>query len=248
MNLRDFRSSPGAAWAGPLLIFMVFKFASDTVRSEASNAPWYWAHPEQWIYPVQTLVTLALVGFWWRHYTFQPLGIRNVLLALVAGTVGIALWILPSWLYERGAVAQNEWLGFVSRAGDHTSFDPSIWESSPGVYWSVVGMRLLRMTVAVAFAEELFWRGFLWRIVSDPYRDFHKVPFAQPSWKALGAVVLLFTFSHGKPDWFAAVIYGLIISGLYRMTKSVGACVIAHAVSNLVLGIYVMKTRQWGFW
>jgi hypothetical protein len=28
----------------------------------------------------------------------------------------------------------------------------------------------------------------------------------------------------------------------------VGACVIAHAVSNLVLGIYVMKTRQWGFW
>jgi hypothetical protein len=31
-------------------------------------------------------------------------------------------------------------------------------------------------------------------------------------------------------------------------TKSLGACVWMHAVANLLLGFYVMKTRQWGFW
>jgi hypothetical protein len=31
-------------------------------------------------------------------------------------------------------------------------------------------------------------------------------------------------------------------------TKSLGACVVAHAVTNLGLGIYIMVTRQWGFW
>jgi membrane protease YdiL (CAAX protease family) len=31
-------------------------------------------------------------------------------------------------------------------------------------------------------------------------------------------------------------------------TKSLGACVFMHAVGNLALGLYVMKTQQWGFW
>jgi hypothetical protein len=26
------------------------------------------------------------------------------------------------------------------------------------------------------------------------------------------------------------------------------SCVLAHAVSNLLLGLWIMQTRQWGFW
>ncbi|MFN0130337.1 MAG: type II CAAX prenyl endopeptidase Rce1 family protein [Verrucomicrobiales bacterium] len=54
--------------------------------------------------------------------------------------------------------------------------------------------------------------------------------------------------SHTKPDYAAAVIYGSIIGWLYLRTKSVGACVIAHGVSNLLMGIYIMVTKQWGLW
>lgn len=248
MTLRELRNGPGAAWAGPLLILLVLMFLPDLVKSEAPDAPWYRAQPKQWGIPLQTVLVLAAVAFWWRQYTFKPLSPKVVLLAVVAGIVGIALWILPSWLYDRGWVMKVEWLGLTSRAGDRDSFDPTIWADSPGIYWSVVGIRLLRMTVAVAFAEELFWRGFVWRLASDPYRDFHKVPFAQPNWKSLAAVTALFSFSHMVPDRLMAAIWCLIISWLYVRTRSVGACVIAHAVSNLVLGIYVMVTKQWGFW
>jgi CAAX prenyl protease-like protein len=248
MTLREIRSSPGAAWAGPLLVFMLFLLLPGLVQSEAAGAPWYRAQPKQWIYPLQTLTTLAAVAFWWRQYTFKPLGIRTTLWALFAGTVGIALWILPSWLYDHGKAGECSWLGFTSRAGDKEAFNPGIWEDSPGLYWSVIIVRFVRMTVAAALAEELFWRGFLWRTVSDPYRDFSRVPFGQRSWKALGAVLVLFILEHQAPDRFAALIYCLIVSGLYVRTKSVGACVIAHGMSNFLLGLYVMVTKQWGFW
>ena len=123
-----------------------------------------------------------------------------------------------------------------------------MWAENPAAYWTVVGLRLVRMTVLVAFAEELFWRGFLWRMISDPYRNFHQVPFAQRDWKSFVAVTALFTLIHSEPDRAAAVIYACIMGWLYLRTRSVGACVVAHAVSNLVLGIYILITRQWGFW
>jgi membrane protease YdiL (CAAX protease family) len=33
----------------------------------------------------------------------------------------------------------------------------------------------------------------------------------------------------------------------YR-TRSLASCVVAHAVTNLLLGLWIMATRQWGFW
>ena len=33
----------------------------------------------------------------------------------------------------------------------------------------------------------------------------------------------------------------------YR-THSLSACVLAHAVTNLLLGLWIMHTGQWGFW
>jgi len=245
MTLRELRSSPGAAWAGPLLIFLGLSGIGQAIKNEEA-AEWYWRYPEQWMYPLQTVVTLAAIAFWWKHYTFRPLSAGAILASAAVGAAGIALWILPSWLYDRGLVQEISWLGFTSRAGD--GFDPTLWQDQPALYWSVVAMRFLRMTLAVALAEELFWRGFLWRMLSDPYRDFSQVPFAQWSWKSFGAVVLLIVFAHMGPDRAAALVWGVLISLLYMRTKSVGACVAAHATANLLLGIYVMKTQQWGFW
>jgi CAAX prenyl protease-like protein len=245
MTLRELRSSPGAAWAGPLLIFLALSAIGQVIGDENASE-WYWRYPEQWMYPLQTAVTLAAIAFWWKHYTFRPLDLRIVLWSMLAGAAGIALWILPSWLYDRGFVPEISWLGFTSRTGD--GFDPTLWQEQPALYWSVIFARFVRMTIAVALAEELFWRGFLWRTLSDPYRDFSEVPFAQWSWKSFAAVVVLIVFAHMGPDRAAALLWGVLISLLYLRTRSVGACVVAHASANLLLGIYVMKTQQWGFW
>ncbi len=245
MTLRELRSSPGAAWAGPLLILLGLSGIAQLLQDKDS-VEWYWHSPEQWMYPLQTVIILASIAFWWKHYTFRPLSGGILVLSVLTGALGIVLWILPSWLYDREFVREIPWLGFTSRAGD--GFDPALWQDQPALYWPVVVMRFVRMTVAVALAEELFWRGFLWRTLSDPYRDFSQVPFAQRSWKSFTAVVVLIVLAHMAPDRAASLVWGVLISLLYLHTKSVGACIVAHATANLLLGLYVMKTQQWGFW
>jgi hypothetical protein len=39
-----------------------------------------------------------------------------------------------------------------------------------------------------------------------------------------------------------------LIGLLLIRTKSLGACIIAHAVSNFLLGAYVLYAREWFFW
>ena len=53
---------------------------------------------------------------------------------------------------------------------------------------------------------------------------------------------------HNPPDWVAALTTGVFYNWLAIRTRSLSSCVLAHAVTNLVLGFYVLQTRQWGFW
>jgi hypothetical protein len=39
-----------------------------------------------------------------------------------------------------------------------------------------------------------------------------------------------------------------MIAWLLVKTRSLGACIIAHGVTNLLLGVYVLYSRDWYFW
>src|SRR6266576_3557256 len=54
--------------------------------------------------------------------------------------------------------------------------------------------------------------------------------------------VLLSSFRWWKK--FSCALYNVVA---YR-TQSFASCVLAHAVTNLLLGLWIMQTRQWGFW
>lgn len=246
--------APAVAHAGPFLVFMALMAVSGFVKTDIAGNPWWRMHPEQWAYPLQTAVCLGLVAWWWPSYKFGHIRARGMAFGALIGAVGIAVWLFPSWLHgQLGIVDDPEhipWyrtaVGVVSRA--EPGFDPTIWKDSPGVFWTVIVVRFLRMTVAVAFLEELFWRSFLWRTVADPYRDFHKVPIGQFSARALAATVPLFALAHTPPDYLAAIFWALGVSWVLVKTKSLGACVLCHAVSNFLLGVYIMRTGQWGLW
>jgi membrane protease YdiL (CAAX protease family) len=46
----------------------------------------------------------------------------------------------------------------------------------------------------------------------------------------------------------AAAAWFSMIHWLYLRTKNIWDCVIAHAVTNLLLGVYVLKYEQWWLW
>ncbi len=100
--------------------------------------------------------------------------------------------------------------------------------------------------VVVPLLEEIFWRGFLLRyLVRD---DFAKVQLGTFTPWSFGLVTLLFGCAHWGPDFGPAIITGALYNGVAYYTRSLSCCVFAHALTNMLLGAYIIKTGQWGFW
>jgi uncharacterized protein len=78
--------------------------------------------------------------------------------------------------------------------------------------------------------------------------DFQKVPFGTFTWKSFSIVSVAFCFEHQMADWPAALITSVLFNLVAIRTRSLSACVFAHAVTNLGLGIYILRTGQNGFW
>jgi CAAX prenyl protease-like protein len=137
------------------------------------------------------------------------------------------------------------WCGLVERK---EGFDPTIFPAASGSYMLTVALRFIRMVCIVPWVEELFWRGFLMRYVQAGEKEFTAIPFGKHSLPAYAIVTLAVTFIHAKEDWLAAFAWGSLMYYLAVRTRSLGACLVMHAVGNFLLGCYVMKTQQWGFW
>jgi membrane protease YdiL (CAAX protease family) len=79
-------------------------------------------------------------------------------------------------------------------------------------------------------------------------KPFTRVPFGTHSWKAFWITTLAVTLIHNPEDWAAAFLWGSLVYALAIHTKSLRACILMHALGNLILGIYILKSGQYGYW
>jgi CAAX prenyl protease-like protein len=93
--------------------------------------------------------------------------------------------------------------------------------------------------------EELFWRDYLWRQILSP-NDFKLAAVGTPNWTAILIVSAAFSFVHVQ--MLTAFVWGMMVASLLVYTRSLGACIIMHGVTNLLLGGYVLWTKQWAWW
>jgi CAAX prenyl protease-like protein len=216
---------PFAVFMGGLaLISLVQSFAP------AENAPLWLAEPKYWVFPLQTVFCGALLVWFWKAYEWGAKW--HVITAVLTGLVVLALWISPQWL-----------LGAEQRTD---GFNPGLFAGSAALYWGTLILRFIRLVVIVPLLEEIFWRGFLLRYLIK--EDFTKVSFGTFSWFSFGVVTVMFGLAHFGPDFIPALLTGAIYNLLAVKTRSLACCVLAHAVTNLGLGLYIMQTGQWGFW
>ncbi len=185
--------------------------------------------PMYWIYPIQTAVCAAALLWFWRSYDFGESGGGKLLLGVVVGLVIFGLWISPQEVLHKAARTEG--------------FDPGV---VPGLTpWMLVA-RFTRLVIIVPLVEEIFWRGFLLRYLVR--EDFTALPFGSCNRFSFRDVVAAFTLVHGSEDWPAAFLTGILLNLVATRTRSLAACVLAHAAANLALGCYICATRQWGFW
>ena len=103
-------------------------------------------------------------------------------------------------------------------------------------------MRFFGLVAVVPILEEFFLRGFLMRFVME--RDWWEVPFGKASVFAivLGTAVPMMTH---PGELLAAAVWFSMITWLMLRTRNIWDCVAAHALTNLILGIYVVSSGTW---
>lgn len=223
------------AYIGPFFIFLGFLLLSEMVGKPFAgrDVPWFLGEPRYWVFPLQTVVCGALLWRWWSFYplsrsTWSP---RGILIGTVIGIVALVIWIAPQQFF--GVAARTD------------GFDPNrLGEGA--AYWTNLVFRFARLVIIVPLVEEIFWRGFLLRYLIN--QDFTRVPIGAFSWLSFGVTTAGFMLEHGPADYPAAIITGVLFNVVAYTTRSLGACVLAHAVTNAILGVYVLRTGQWGFW
>ena len=191
----------------------------------------FWAQQSKyWVFPLQTVVCAALL--WWFWPAYQLRAPRQIWVGIGVGLVVLAIWIAPQAV-----------LGFPPRTD---GFNPELFTSEPLLYWLTIIFRFLRLVIVVPLVEEIFWRGFLLRYLIN--EKFDEVPFGTFSWLSFAVVTVAFCFAHTTADWPAAAVTGALYNWVAYKTKSLSTCVVAHALTNALLGGWIMVTKQWGFW
>ena len=216
------------AYVLPMALFLALLAVNSALKSAGDS---FWLRSaEYWIYPLQALVCGLLLLWFRREYSLRPP--VHWIFGLGTGLLVFVLWITP-----------QSFLGFSARLD---GFNPEQFAGQPALHGVTVALRFLRLAVVVPFVEEIFWRGFLLRFLMN--EDFERVAFGAFSWFSFVVVTLAFGFSHNRPDWPAALLTGALYNIVAYRSKSLSTCILTHAVTNLVLGLWIMKTGQWGFW
>ena len=174
-----------------------------------------------------------MIGWFRRDYP-RAANARALLFGAAIGLLVFALWVSPQAVFH---AARRE-----------NGFDPTplAASESPALYHLTLALRFVRLVVTVPLLEEIFWRGFLLRYLVK--EDFLSLPFGACTRFSFAVVSLGFMLEHNPPDYPAALVTGVLYNWVAARTRSLPACVLAHALTNALLGWYVMHTRQWGFW
>jgi len=136
---------------------------------------------------------------------------------------------------------REHWLFQNSVLGHLNNKVPPELLTSPVVLWS----RIVRAVVIVPILEELFWRAWLMRWIISP--RFQDIPLGTYSPVAFWVTAALFASEHGS-YWEVGLIAGIAYNWWMIRTKSLGDCILAHAVTNACLCGYVVATKHWEYW
>ena len=192
-----------------------------------------WGIDPRWVYAVTVLVVGGLLAWWWRDYgelSTQLLPtLREAGLAIAVGVLVFGLWIK----------LDAPWM----RLGEATAaFVPL--DAQGGLMWPLIGVRSIGAALLVPVMEELFWRSFLMRWIENG--QFEAVLPQRVGLKAVALSTFVFMLAHTL--WLAAIIAGLAYAWLYVRSGKLWLPVIAHAVTNGLLGVWVVMTGNWAFW
>ncbi len=238
------REQKWVAYVLPMAVYMIvgsFEPTPPDPDAAETASSWQVSYDNYpWIYAAKLALTGVAMVLAWPVYREFPCRVSG--LAVVVGVVGVVLWIGLCQL----RLEERLWalLGYAD-FGARPAFNP--WEQWPDRQGQVLAYLVLRFCGLVAIVpiiEEFFLRGFLMRFVMRP--DWWEVPFGSVNRMAL-VVGTVFPMLTHPGELLAAAAWFSMVTWLMVRTRNIWDCVTAHAITNGLLGAYVLATGEWRF-
>lgn len=219
------KRSPSLAYVAPFAAFLVLLALQP-----------YNPLPERIEAPLRFAILLLVVAVFSRGviswHVAKPVG------SVLVGIGVFAVWVAPDLLfpgYRQHWLFQNFITGSLrSSLSEAARTDPVI-----------LVFRSLRAIVLVPVIEELFWRAWLMRWLISI--DFRTVALGAYRASSFWMTALLFASEHG-PYWEVGLLAGVAYNWWMLRTRSLGDCILAHAVTNACLCLFVVTTGRWEYW
>ncbi|PYI82475.1 MAG: CAAX prenyl protease-related protein [Verrucomicrobia bacterium] len=234
--------SPALARTLPFLIFLGLTFCQGKFGDSS----------RYWFYLLKTLVVA------WMLWSLRPV-IAEMKWALSWEGVAVGIGVFVLWVGLDGFYPSLDELNkrilcpLLSPLGlmkCDTTASVAVWNphaqfgADSTLAWFFICVRIFGATLVVPPVEEVFFRSFLYRYVIKA--DFQSVPLGQFFWMPFVATSLVFVFEHH--EWLPGILCGFAYQGLVCWKKRLGDAITAHAVTNLLLGLWVVWRGEWRFW
>jgi CAAX prenyl protease-like protein len=218
----------------PFAVFILF-IGFKEVLAWVVVKGWLEMSPEQmlYLYPIKTVLVAGLLLFFWKQYSELNFAdfknFTHTFASLFLGLLVFILWINMDW--------------GIATFGENAGFDPFLIGDT-ATRNIMIFSRIFGAALVVPIMEELFWRSFMLRYVITS--DFLSVRIGTYTLTSFLICSVLFGLEHNL--LLAGIMAGASYSLFLYWTKSIFQCILAHAVTNLALGIYVLQTGYWQFW
>lgn len=191
--------------------------------------------PAETGYPVRVAAAVLALLFFSRSYIPWKPSVPAA--SVVIGAAVFVVWIAPDvlfgyrhfWLFENPLTGSSG--GVISPALQHDSV--------------FLTLRAASSTLLVPIIEELFWRSWLMRWLIDS--DFQRVKLGTYVRSAFWLTAILFASEHGS-YWEVGLAAGVIYNWWLIRTRNLADCMLAHAVTNGLLAVYVLVGGHWQYW
>jgi hypothetical protein len=219
-GLQRIRQSPLLTRVVPFAVFLALTALQGTF-GESSR---------YWLYLAKTLVGAGLLWAVWPVVT--EMRWRLSWEAVGVGVAVFGLWVgLDAWYPKLG--------------GGGKSWNPfETFGNASGLAWTFVVVRLLGSVLVVPPLEEVFYRSFVYRYLRKA--DFESLPLG--AFHGLAFLVTSAVFGLTHREWLAGILCGFAYQGLVCWKGRLGDAMTAHAITNLLLGAWVVAKGAWQFW
>jgi exosortase E/protease (VPEID-CTERM system) len=182
----------------------------------------------EWLYPLRFVAASVALCYSWPE--LKKLNWHFGWVGPTAGLAVFLVWIAPTWWAHQHA---------ASRLGTELA------ALSPTARWIWITFRVAAAVITVPVAEELAFRGYLARRFIS--WDFDHVSFTDLTALSIALSSVAFGLMHGQ-HWLVGILAGLAYAIALRWRGRMGDAIIAHAISNLLLAVWVLGFGDWAQW